>query len=189
MSDVMTVESPAPARSEVKEPEEKPCRMCAFPMPFHAHKCTKCDAFSGWRRLLPVSATVLSLLIALFSVVGIVLPKIIDTLNAGSSVTVRVVGDRQAQDQQPGVILVSAANTGRQPGLVQSARLDLSSVGVKSPVLEIRNREAVEECGFWGGRSMVSREDEAFAGTLIRSWVLSRLPGKKEDQIGLCPEH
>jgi len=104
-------------------------------------KCLECDSYRGWRRIFFASSTTLSLLIALFSVLGIVIPVLMKACTADSNVAVRVIGYREPNPPLPGVILVSAANSGRQPGLVHSISLDLKNIHVQDVAnVPIENR-------------------------------------------------
>src|SRR5829696_6773442 len=53
---------------------EKLCRACKLPMPAGANKCTKCSSLQNWRRYLDMSGLVLSLLVALTSVLAFAIP-------------------------------------------------------------------------------------------------------------------
>jgi hypothetical protein len=52
------------------------CRVCKEPMNPGATRCTACHSYQNWRRYFDVSAVVLSLLVALVSVVSAVGPQI-----------------------------------------------------------------------------------------------------------------
>lgn len=62
-------------------PEVKKCFMCQSTIPFAAMKCTECDSYQGWRRFLGLSSSILTLLIALFSVLGLVVPVLLTTFD------------------------------------------------------------------------------------------------------------
>jgi predicted nucleic acid-binding Zn ribbon protein len=89
------------------------CRVCRKEIPEGALKCTECGSFQNWRRIFSFSTEILALLIALFSVLGIVLPEIAKWLNRHSHTQVRIVG--ASQDD----LLVIVMNTGRQLSTVQ----------------------------------------------------------------------
>ena len=57
-----------------KSIETKPCISCKEPIRINAIKCFHCEQFQNWKRHLVFSGIVLSLLIALFSVIGVVTP-------------------------------------------------------------------------------------------------------------------
>lgn len=66
----------------VTQEQLEPCKLCRHPIPNGAKICSTCNSYQDWRRLIPFSTTVLALLIALISVLGIVIPplyKIIHT--------------------------------------------------------------------------------------------------------------
>lgn len=56
--------------------ETKCCIACKEPIHINAVKCCHCEQFQNWRRHLIFSGIVLSLLIAFFSVIGLVIPVI-----------------------------------------------------------------------------------------------------------------
>src|ERR1700761_1819971 len=53
---------------------KKHCRFCYSPMPVAANKCVACQEQQDWRRYLGFSSTILSLLVALISVVTFAIP-------------------------------------------------------------------------------------------------------------------
>ena len=56
------------------EESKKHCRMCYALMPISARKCTVCQSYQDWQRYLSGSSVVLSLLVALVSVLTFALP-------------------------------------------------------------------------------------------------------------------
>ncbi len=56
------------------------CRTCCEEIADGAKKCTHCGSFQNYRRFFTISSTALSLLIALLSVSGLVLPNLIDAM-------------------------------------------------------------------------------------------------------------
>jgi hypothetical protein len=64
----------------------KRCVACHSEIFPEAIKCTHCDTYQDWRRYVSASSTVLSLLIALLSVAGIVVPKLVETFDTPKSV-------------------------------------------------------------------------------------------------------
>ncbi len=61
------------------------CRECKSSIPDGALKCVKCDAYQDWRKFTQFSAMILSLLIALLSVSGVVIPYLINSLKGYES--------------------------------------------------------------------------------------------------------
>lgn len=55
------------------------CNVCKETIQDGAAKCVHCGSYQNWRRYLNLSSAVLALLVALFSVSGLVLPKLIKT--------------------------------------------------------------------------------------------------------------
>jgi hypothetical protein len=73
-----------------QQPNTRVCVACALEIGSKALKCPQCGTFQNWRRKLTFSSTVLSLLIALISVIGLVLPTIMDTFVEGASLRVEL---------------------------------------------------------------------------------------------------
>jgi hypothetical protein len=67
----------------------KPCALCGMEIPLGALKCSHCDSFQDWRKHLPFSSTVLSLLVALLSVLTVAAPAL-EKLFAPSDERIRV---------------------------------------------------------------------------------------------------
>jgi hypothetical protein len=67
------------ASSETVQPDAKPCRACCSPMPVAANKCTKCGGVQNWQRFLGASGTILSLVVALISILSFAVPIWITT--------------------------------------------------------------------------------------------------------------
>ena len=58
------------------------CRFCAQPIPAEARVCPECDRFQDWRRHFNFTSTILSLVVALTSVLVVGLPPLLDQLQA-----------------------------------------------------------------------------------------------------------
>jgi predicted nucleic acid-binding Zn ribbon protein len=56
------------------------CRVCKEPIRPGAQRCVHCGTFQNWRRYLTFSATVLSLLVALVSVLTVGIPVVINAV-------------------------------------------------------------------------------------------------------------
>lgn len=56
------------------------CKQCCNDIPQRALLCSECGSYQDWRGWFSVSSTVLALLTALLSVLGIVTPVIINAL-------------------------------------------------------------------------------------------------------------
>lgn len=89
------------------------CRVCKEPMFSGAKRCTACKSYQGWRRFFDFSAVVLSLLVALISVLSAAGPKLVALLPPwGSALAVK------SNYFSPDRISLIIQNTGNQPGLV-----------------------------------------------------------------------
>jgi hypothetical protein len=65
----------------VAEPDtERSCLFCATPLASGARVCRQCDRFQDWRRFFPFTSTVLSMLVALTSVLVVGLPPLLDSM-------------------------------------------------------------------------------------------------------------
>ncbi len=58
------------------------CLACKHEIEPGATKCVHCESFQNWKRHLQFSSTVLSLLIALFSVAGLTIPVLVKTFQS-----------------------------------------------------------------------------------------------------------
>lgn len=123
--------APAPAagvdtRAETVAPATPaslvPCPKCQTPVPANARKCTKCHEWiMGWRRVIPLSETALSLLLGLISVVSIVAPKVIEWIWPDSQTSLAIAtADGKS-------LLVDISNTGRRPSVVRSYAVSFDS--------------------------------------------------------------
>lgn len=72
---------PQTAGGATPPPSTSPCIVCRNQIPVGALKCTECDSFQNWRRYLEFSSLALSLLVALISVSGIVIPALVKSLD------------------------------------------------------------------------------------------------------------
>jgi hypothetical protein len=61
------------------------CGTCLKGIPRGAKKCTNCDSYQDWRRHLPAGTAVLSLLVALGSVLTVLVPVLSEALTYGNS--------------------------------------------------------------------------------------------------------
>lgn len=103
-------------------PPEKLCRVCKKPIPAEGLKCTECNSFQDWRRILPFSTEILALLIALLSVFGFALPEVAKWRNRHSHTQVRIIGASEED------LLVIVMNTGREPSTAHMFRASFGNV-------------------------------------------------------------
>lgn len=117
------------------------CRTCQHELPPRAKRCLKCDSFQDWRRFFSMGSVVLSLLIALFSVLGTILPVVVsiftparsDVLFSLHSVTTNRV-------------VVVSTNQGSRPAIIQNAVFRVfDSHGSEQSVLNLKLPEETEE--------------------------------------------
>jgi len=123
----------------VQKPGTTYCRVCAYEMPAAAKKCTKCDSWTK-RRWLGMTETTLSLLIALFSVLGTLAPQITKLVFRSSDTRVSVVSCN-AQD-----LTVAVSNSGSRTSAVRDGYVDFLDMPIKSiPRMALR-RVTRKEC-------------------------------------------
>jgi hypothetical protein len=126
--------------------DTKPCKVCGEPIKKVARVCIHCNNYQNWRAELNISGTVLALLVALTSVIGVTAPIIKKTLTPDNShVIYRFAGIRND------LISVLATNDGIRPAAIllpieiaiydESGEfyLDFSPKGKKGSALIIEN--------------------------------------------------
>jgi hypothetical protein len=95
-------------------PGTKRCKVCAEPINVSAKRCIHCQSDQGWASRLGFSATVLSLLVALITVLTAAIPVIKDALTPRNS---GLTASFQGADPVGVHVLVS--NDGIRPGSVK----------------------------------------------------------------------
>ena len=95
-------------------PGTKRCKVCAEPINISAKKCIHCQSDQGWAFRLGFSATVLSLLVALVTVLTAAIPVIKDALTPRNS---GLTASFQGAERSAVHVLVS--NDGVRPGSVK----------------------------------------------------------------------
>jgi hypothetical protein len=99
-----------------------PCRLCATPIPGGARLCPVCGSYQNWLGSLNRSGLVLSLLVALVSVLSVAIPAFQTALRPARS-ELRVL---RYYFTETGVSLV-LTNKGAMPGFVSSCKMDVLS--------------------------------------------------------------
>lgn len=116
--------SPEPAKSSL-------CKICKEEIKPEAIKCIHCDSFQDWRGSLNFSGTVLSLLVALVSVLGVVVPVLKDTFTPKNSDLVVSAPylvwsyDNNTSVTAPSILRIVITNTGVRTGWVNSANIEI----------------------------------------------------------------
>jgi hypothetical protein len=109
------------AAGDGKAAATKACIQCAEPIAPAARKCTHCGSAQGWRRFFPFSATILSLLIALFAVLGQSFSAIRDAMHRpGADIGFAL------QSSAPHRLAILAFNDGDRSGTVSMGLLTLA---------------------------------------------------------------
>jgi predicted nucleic acid-binding Zn ribbon protein len=98
--------------------EESRCFLCRKPIPRGARICTECNTYQDWRKYFGFSSTVLSLLVALVSVLTVAIPVIRNALTPDRS---DVYCALLTWNTTGATLLVS--NRGVRPAVVKNLRL------------------------------------------------------------------
>lgn len=125
------MEVPPPPVVNVPKPARamKFCRRCAEEIPREATVCRPCGAYQDWRVFVPGSSIVLSLLLAIFSVLGTVAPKIGEWMHRNSETSVLIVdGDKDD-------LCVAVSNDGNRPAMLRG--FELTFEGIPLPAQEL----------------------------------------------------
>lgn len=105
--------------ADSSEPPPSLCRQCGLPLPEGARLCSKCHSYQDWRSWFSVSTTVLALLTAMISVIGIAGPAILRAVHTPRS---------EAYLASPSIdgttLRVLAVNRGDAPAVLIRARVD-----------------------------------------------------------------
>lgn len=102
-------------------PSVKKCVMCTKELPADARICTECDCYQDWRQYFGLSSTVLSLLVALFSVLTVAVPVISDALTPKiSSVHCNLI----SWDENTGEVRIAVSNEGARAAVIKTLQLE-----------------------------------------------------------------
>jgi hypothetical protein len=107
--------------------ETKPCKVCGEAIKLAARKCIHCDSYQDWHADIGMSSTMLSLLIALFSVLTVSVPVVRDAITPSISNL-----KFSYQGTASKIITVLVANTGVRTGTVRyPMALHVAGIGKK----------------------------------------------------------
>lgn len=95
------------------------CKQCSNAIPRGARLCSHCSSYQDWRSWFSVSNTVLALLTALVSVLGIATPAVINVLHSSKSEAIL-----QAPSLDGTTLRIVAVNRGDAPASLIRARID-----------------------------------------------------------------
>jgi hypothetical protein len=95
------------------------CKQCCNAIPRGARLCSHCSSYQDWRSWFSVSSTVLALLTALVSVLGIATPAVINVLHSPKSDAIL-----QTPSLDGTTLRVVAINRGDAPASLIRARID-----------------------------------------------------------------
>lgn len=99
------------------------CKVCREDIKLGAKKCTHCNSYQDWRRLVAVSSSVLALLVALVSVISTTLPHLSEIfVEEFSNVNI------QAHSIKSQYIEVVAYNSGNKEAFFNTATLSAEDV-------------------------------------------------------------
>lgn len=115
----MTGTPQPPSDGPESSSENKACVNCAEPIRTTARLCKHCNTYQDVRRWLPVSSTVLALLVACISVLTAALPVISEFLaDPRARLTV------SSPTIRGGSLFLVASNTGKSPAVIKSAWIE-----------------------------------------------------------------
>ena len=95
------------------------CKQCCNDIPRGARLCSHCSSYQDWRSWFSVSSTVLALLTAFVSVLGIATPAVINVLHSPKSDAIL-----QSPSLDGTTLRVVAVNRGDAPASLIRARID-----------------------------------------------------------------
>jgi hypothetical protein len=157
----------APACKVCRAPQKpvRYCRICTEPMPTLSVRCGACQAFRGWRRIFPVSTTVLPMMVALCAVIS-------NMFTAGS-----YLSDHESHTSfkvtsiDAKVLHLKVWNTGRKPSRLVGYRLRVfGQLMIDDATLDQADGDAVIQPG-----------NSANVGVTVKELLRSRLgPGSEE---------
>ena len=98
------------------------CLVCKEDILKDAKKCNKCESYQDWRRFFQFNIVVLSLLVALFSVITTSVPVIKSIILPEADVRFSFLHFNR------GNIIVVATNTGRRPAVLKRVSLNMISI-------------------------------------------------------------
>lgn len=143
------------------ESQKQPCIVCKEPINSGARKCIHCNSFQDWRKHVTGSHLVLSLIVALISVLSLGVPVIIEALKSeDSEIKISLTYARESMATYNGKgmrtfeIGFYAVNKGNRPAALKNA-------SIKSSNLSSNWKNAVLYPGSDGKSSMVVQAGEA----------------------------
>jgi hypothetical protein len=108
-------------KSLADESAMKKCVMCRKEIPTGARICTECDCYQDWRQYFGLSSTVLSLLVALFSVLTVAVPIIYAALAPKiSAVHCNLI----SWDENTAEVKIAVSNEGARPAVIKTLVLE-----------------------------------------------------------------
>ena len=111
-----------------KKPNETvECKVCKEKILKGAKKCIKCDSYQGFRRNFNISTVVLSLVIALISIITAAAPIIKNTFTSDQS----IIRFSYLKSDSKEITVVSS-NIGNKPGILKGAKLCIFNNGIKT---------------------------------------------------------
>lgn len=97
------------------------CKVCKEEILKGAKKCNHCNSFQDYRRYINFSTTILSLLVALSTVLSFGVPYFLEAIEEPSS---DVKAHLIAQNFRTNEIDIYCANEGKRPGLIHGATIE-----------------------------------------------------------------
>jgi hypothetical protein len=113
------IELQSTANDLEKAPKNSKCLVCKEDIRYGAKKCTKCESFQDWRRYFQFNIVVLSLLVALFSVVATSVPVIKSVVLPEADVRFSFLHFNSKH------IVIVATNIGRRAAVLKEVKLNM----------------------------------------------------------------
>lgn len=109
--------------------------MCRKEIPAGARICTECDCYQDWRRYFGLSSTILSLLVALVSVLTVAVPVIKNALTPERSA---VHCNLVVWNENTGEVVVAVSNKGTRAAVVRTLSLEPKTPGAAKSTVEFQ---------------------------------------------------
>lgn len=125
------------ARPQANQPvsQVRLCVVCQKEIPAGAKICTECDCYQDWRQYFGLSSTVLSLLVALFSVLTVAVPVIYEALTPKISV---VHCNLISWDENTAEVKIAVSNEGARAAVIKTLQLEPRASETTASTLSFR---------------------------------------------------
>ncbi len=116
------------------------CKVCKNIIQKDSKKCPTCNSFQDYRRYVNISSNILSLLVALITVLSFGIPYCNSMVKEkNSQIEAYIINERKTND-----LKIYCVNEGKRPGLVHTARLTFEYVKEKYYLIFKKDRILIE---------------------------------------------